>query len=123
MRKRAFTLLVFLAAGGTACLALIAFSLWAGFGLPCIFYAVTGFSCPGCGTWRMLLALLKWDFSSAFSYNPALFLALPALFFLFAGMAWRYVKAGRRDLSRWQTTLCVALVVYFIVFGIGRNLF
>ena len=37
-----------------------------GFGIPCMFNRFTGYLCPGCGTSRMALAMLRLDFSSAF---------------------------------------------------------
>ena len=40
-----------------------------GFGIPCMFNRFTGYLCPGCGTSRMALALLRFDFYSAFRFN------------------------------------------------------
>ena len=122
MRKRAQTILLITLGGAAALLALAAFSLRVGFGIPCIFHAVTGLLCPGCGGWRMSLCLLQGDFAAAFAYNPALFLALPVLAALFGTMAWRYIKTGRTALLNWQNAVCVALIVYFLVFAVWRNL-
>ena len=49
----------------------------AGFGIPCLFNQVTGFLCPGCGTSRMALALMRFDFQEAFRYNPVAFVTVP----------------------------------------------
>lgn len=37
---------------------------------------LTGYDCPGCGSLRGLHALLHGDFAAAWSFNPALYLAL-----------------------------------------------
>ena len=47
---------------------------------PCIFNAVTGLQCSGCGSLRGIHELLNGNFTSAFSYNPLTFLfTLPIL--------------------------------------------
>lgn len=43
----------------------------------CVFHALTGWECPGCGTQRAIHALFKGDIGEAWNYNPALFVALP----------------------------------------------
>ena len=45
-----------------------------GFAIPCIFYRITGFQCPGCGVTRMCLALMRFDFVEAYHYNKLLFI-------------------------------------------------
>lgn len=47
------------------------------FRIPCLFREVTGLQCPGCGTSRMALALMRFDITAAFAYNPVAFLASP----------------------------------------------
>jgi hypothetical protein len=60
--------------------AIIIYALW---GLdifpPCIFKLITGYSCPGCGLTRGLLAVLQLDFALAWHYNPLTFIVWPAL--------------------------------------------
>ena len=46
---------------------------------PCIFYQLTGLHCPGCGSGRMLLALMNFEFYKAFRYQPLLFISLPVI--------------------------------------------
>jgi hypothetical protein len=43
---------------------------------PCVFHALTGLQCPGCGTTRALHHLLHGDVGGALRLNPMLF-ALP----------------------------------------------
>lgn len=45
----------------------------------CAFYEITGWYCPGCGSGRMVRALLRGDFGLALAMNPfALVLMVPA---------------------------------------------
>ena len=54
-------------------------------GIPCFYYLTTGFYCPGCGTSRMFLALLRLKFAEAFRHNPVVLI----LFFL-----WNLIALG-----------------------------
>lgn len=52
------------------------------FKIPCIILSVTGIPCFGCGMTRALVAALKLDFTSAFSYH-GMFWSLPILYLMF----------------------------------------
>jgi hypothetical protein len=47
-----------------------------GVGFPCPFRALTGWECPFCGGTRLGSALLHGDVTSAFAYNPVIFVSL-----------------------------------------------
>lgn len=47
----------------------------------CFFHSVTGLQCPGCGSQRMLHALLHGDFASAWHANALALVSLPFLGF------------------------------------------
>lgn len=64
-----------------------------GFFPGCPFRALTGFTCPGCGSTRGLHCLLHGDVVAAFEFNPLLILSLP--FLLYALL--RYTNAAVRD--------------------------
>ncbi|MBV9493899.1 MAG: DUF2752 domain-containing protein [Acidobacteria bacterium] len=53
----------------------------AGFYPQCIFHALTGLDCPGCGATRAAHALLHGRFAQAFHFNPMLLLYAPVLAF------------------------------------------
>ncbi|MDX9723411.1 MAG: DUF2752 domain-containing protein [Myxococcota bacterium] len=63
-----------------------------GFYPPCVFHAVTGAHCPGCGTLRALHSLFHGRFLDALDYNPLMILSLPFL-------AW---VGLRRSLEIWS---------------------
>lgn len=44
---------------------------------PCLFREVTGFYCPGCGSGRVVRALLGFDVAAAWRANPLALVALP----------------------------------------------
>lgn len=48
----------------------------------CVFHKITGLQCMGCGTQRMLHALLHGEFKEAFMANAFVFCSLPFLGFL-----------------------------------------
>lgn len=48
----------------------------------CVFNRLTGWNCVGCGTQRMLHAMLHGDFVAAFKANALVFCSLPVVGFL-----------------------------------------
>jgi hypothetical protein len=91
--------------------------------LTCPTYWLTGLYCPGCGTTRMLHALLHLRVLEAFDHNPLYFFLLPLVaYYLVAGylriVAARPVLPELR-LPQWSTVL---LGVVVFAFTIARNL-
>ncbi len=89
--------------------------------IPCIFFLTTGFKCPGCGVSRMFISMLKFDFVSAFHYNPVIFI----LFF-----AWNLTALGafigKPAFFRSNKFLLCCLYVtvgVLAVFGVLRNFY
>ena len=48
----------------------------------CLFYNLSGYKCAGCGTQRMLHALLHGDILRAFRENALVFCSIPILIFM-----------------------------------------
>jgi hypothetical protein len=82
------------------------------FNPPCLFHALTGWNCPGCGTTRALRQLLHGNFLAALQYNPLAILVLPVL------GVW---LVGHDRLTRKPVWLGLAVGVV-VAFGIARNL-
>ena len=119
-RQRAKTLagqLLGLAALGLGYLLLIRVL---GRGIPCIFRLLTGLKCPGCGVTHMVLALLKGDIEGAWQANPAIMLTLPLFIGWWCYDAYIWVREGQHALFP-EKIGCV-LLVYFLLFGIWRNI-
>jgi hypothetical protein len=85
----------------------------------CPFRALTGLTCPGCGTTRALHQLLHGHVLAAFELNPLLLLALPVLGILLI-LYTRYAINGRPMpqivLPRKYAWAIYALVLGFWIF-------
>ena len=90
------------------------------FRIPCLFREVTGLQCPGCGTSRMALALMRFDIPAAFAYNPVAFFSFPA-WFLISICAFIGRPKALRNSKNLLRILYINIVVYMI-FAIFRNL-
>ena len=55
-------------------------------GIGCVYRALLGISCPGCGLTHALLALLRFDLAASLTYHPLLFTTpVLYLYYLFDG--------------------------------------
>jgi uncharacterized protein DUF2752 len=92
-----------------------------GFFPVCPFRALTGFTCPGCGSTRGLHRLLHGDVVAAFQFNPLLVLSLP--FLLYALL--RYTNVVMRGLpvkgNQLRAGYIWTLFVVVLSFWIFRN--
>ena len=87
----------------------------------CPVHALTGLSCPGCGSQRALHALLTGHPAEAWHYNPYLFIAVPvALFFGFVEAYQARFPALHRALIRPATFYI--LIILTVLWTIARNL-
>jgi hypothetical protein len=77
---------------------------------PCLFHALTGLQCPGCGTTRALHHLLHGDVAGAFRLNAMLFLVAP-----FGLVASRWRRVAMHPLTGWSA------VAVTLVWWIARN--
>lgn len=108
--------------GGVALLALYftvdpARSLW----IPkCPLLMATGLKCPGCGSQRMLHALLHGDVATAFSMNALLFILIPLLALMGYSAATRtYHPVLYRRLN--SVPMIVAVTIIIVAWFIVRN--
>ena len=91
------------------------------FGIPCLFYTITGLQCPGCGISRMFLALFQLDFAAAFHYNVAVLCLLPLFILVGVRKIYLYIRYNRKkdllsDIGVW------GMIVVLILFGVLRNI-
>lgn len=88
----------------------------------CAFHSITGYDCPGCGSQRMLHALLHGDFAAAWQANAFIICVTPLL----ALMAYAAATRQRHPLlySRLNSLpVIIILTVALIAWSILRNLF
>lgn len=94
-----------------------------GYSIPCAFYLITGYKCPGCGITRLIIALLHLDFKGAFYSNPFIFITLPLLiYFLIKNMI---INCGiiKGRFTKIENGILYVYVFLLIIFGILRNVF
>ena len=87
-----------------------------GFGIPCLFHALTGYYCPGCGVTRMIFSIITLDFYQAFRYNPAVFLLL------IASIIYHLIRFVLKKDWKIPNVVYYVLIVLFLIFGVLRNI-
>jgi hypothetical protein len=114
---------LFLSAGLAACLILYFFapSQYA-FYPKCVFHAMTGLLCPGCGSLRALHSLLHGELGAAWRLNPLLIVLLPVA----GGMCLSYVwqmKTGAEFFAIFKRPVWIWLLLgLMVLFTVARNL-
>ena len=115
--KRPFLLRLLVGLGAPTLIALGVRWLLNGGGLYCLFYETTGLYCPGCGSGRAALSLLRGQLPQALGHNPLLLLlGLPSgvlllweyLRFVFPGLGLRRIV-----LPAWVGRTALALILGF----------
>ena len=89
-------------------------------GIPCLFYEITGYYCPGRGITRLLFSFLKLDFYQAFRYNPLIFILI-----IITGIYWlvKFILKKFMNISiAIPNYVYYILLVIVIIFGILRNI-
>ena len=89
-------------------------------GIPCLFYEITGYYCPGCGITRLLFSLLKLDFYQAFRYNPLIFILIiiTGIYLLVKFILKKFMNISIEI----PNYVYYILLVIVIIFGILRNI-
>ena len=88
----------------------------------CLFKSLTGWDCPGCGSQRMLHALLHGDWAGAWHANPLLLSMVP--YILLLGFVSRFRTRYRRLYSLLNSPAAIAVIFTLMtLWFIGRNIF
>lgn len=101
------------------------FILATGNSIPCLFYTLTGYYCPGCGLTTMVLFIGEADFLRAFEANRAVFVILPFVILLYiASILSKFICSNRIKIiyEKHKVIVEMLLLVYLIAFGIIRNI-
>lgn len=94
------------------------------FGIPCIFYKITGYKCPGCGITRALFSILNGNIKEAFNYNKLLFIVAPFLMIYFIYKSYIYIldKKESKNINKIIRYSSYTLVIISIIYAILRNI-
>lgn len=79
----------------------------------CIIQLLIGYPCPGCGMSRAVLALLQFDFISAWHYQPVVFI-LPILGFVIIFKEIPWVNKMYQNNVLWIVVLVLISVTYIL---------
>ena len=92
-----------------------------GFFLNCPFRALTGFTCPGCGSTRGLHHLLHGDLLGAFQLNPLFVIGLPFMLYAFIRYSSSVIRHRPLKPVQLQAKYIWVLFVVVLSFWIFRN--
>ena len=89
---------------------------------PCPFRALTDYLCPGCGTLRMIHALLHGDLGTAWSLHPLGVLLTPVGLWYFLNQT--SIATRGRQIWAWQMPSWAGWTVLAVVlaYWLGRNI-
>lgn len=90
--------------------------------VPCIFRAVTGLKCPGCGSTGLCMSLLRFDIRSAWEHNRAITAMLPLGAAVAGDMSLRYILYGDKRPDRFSSAAMWFISAVLVIFGMVRNL-
>lgn len=97
-------------------------ALRSGRGLPCLFRALTGWLCPGCGMTHALASLLRLNIREAFAWNALFPVYIVYLGWLFVSMIRRYVRTGLLVPPSRPLPIHIGTLGLLLCYGILRNL-
>lgn len=93
-----------------------------GIRIPCIFYKIFGLKCPGCGTTRMCLSILRGDLAAAVYFNKVVpFLTIP-LCLIFIRQSYIYIIHGNVRYSKIEKNFFILALIALLIYGVIRNI-
>ncbi|MDE6409998.1 MAG: DUF2752 domain-containing protein [Muribaculaceae bacterium] len=87
----------------------------------CVFHRLTGLDCPGCGSQRMIHALLHADLAAAWRHNPFLICISPVIL-IYVWLEFFPDKTPRLFRIFHSTTMISAIGAAILAWGVLRNI-
>jgi hypothetical protein len=89
----------------------------------CIFYSITGFDCPGCGSQRAASALLHGRIMDALDYNILFVLLIPLVFYSAFVFSWNAFSRKKITQNIFYSPVFVKTILFLaLVFWVSRNI-
>ncbi|MCI5892964.1 MAG: DUF2752 domain-containing protein [Clostridiales bacterium] len=101
-------------------IALYAAIEFCGLRLFCLFNALTGLRCPGCGNTRAVLSLMHGDILKSIRYNYMFIPEMAVL--LYICIYFPYARIYKKKIPQIAVIILECIAVCFITWGIVRNL-
>ena len=99
------------------------FNKYTGIYIPCIFYEITGYKCPGCGITHLVFALLKLNFKEAFTSNPLVSIYMPFIISYFVYYDYLYVYQKKdKIICKIPNWVWIILIIITLGYGVIRNM-
>lgn len=122
LKTRRRRLILWSLAAIVAAVAVAALFRLSGWGIPCLFYTVTDWQCPGCGSSRAVLAYLQGYWADGWRYNPFFPLTVAYLVRVYVLAARRCWRGGRFAYHPASHRCDVLFLVLLIGWGVARNI-
>lgn len=81
---------------------------------PCLIKSLTGHECPGCGSQRALILLMRGDFWGSLHAWPALLPLLITVLFILIHFVFRFRRGGQIILFMLVFAMIVATINFFV---------
>lgn len=88
----------------------------------CLFKQLTGWDCAGCGSQRMLHALLHGDIALAWHYNAGIIVGMPILLTMLIASLWRDKMPRLYSIINSRPAI-ILVTSAILAWGILRNIF
>lgn len=88
----------------------------------CIFFSISGYKCPGCGTQRALHSLFNYDINAAIKHNALFVMSIPFIALLMAADLLKHTHPHFYSRMNNKYVIWITLIV-ILMWWITRNIF
>ena len=90
-------------------------------GIPCIFYTVTGYKCPGCGMTHALSEIWNGNYAGAMEYNALSLTVLPLVCIYLLYRSIREALGKGEGFHIWEYIFLSVMLIIALIYGYERN--
>lgn len=93
-----------------------------GVGIPCVFYKLTGYRCPGCGMTHALSEVWNGNYLYAWEYNILSITVLPIVCIYLLYRSIREQLGKGNGFYIWEYILLASIFIVVLLYGFIRNI-